>query len=71
MHDIKYDLFFFKWSSTGYFFVYLKESKQVSLPFVGISAGGISADGSISVAGILKHWRRIMLLLLFYLFILY
>lgn len=32
------------------------------LPFVGIAAGGISASGGISVAGISKHWKRIMLL---------
>lgn len=55
-------------SSSEYIFVYLKEKKQISLPFVGISAGGISSDGSISVAGISKHWKRIILLLHFSLF---
>lgn len=42
--------------------------KKIFLPFVGISAGGISADGSISIAGVSKHWKRMVLLLYFLLF---
>ena len=36
--------------------------KTIFLPFVGISAGGISAAGGISIAGISKYEKRIMLL---------